>query len=414
MSISAAGVLGCREALAQHSGEDEEMKVTDDEESSVTCRVCGDLAKGYHFNALTCEGCKGFFRRAIKKSSQLKCPLQNKCSITKNNRRSCQACRLRKCQAIGMRQDMVMSEMEVSERRARIKRRKMLSAPARLSSQQEETIQELLCGHRRTFDLTFYRFSGFRPIDRDVNTGGESSRPGGEVPRVDPPPASPATPSLSPTEGQGARQEQRGRKGIIFTSLPHVTDLTTYMIKGVIDFSKGLQEFRSLNIDDQIALLKGAMFEIMQIRFNMVFNAERAVWECGPISYCIDDAVRAGFQPLLLEPMLRFHHSLHKVALREEEYVLMQAMSLFSPDRQGVQGYSAIDRLHENLALTLKTSIECKRSGPEKSLMFPKVVACLTELRTITEEYSKQVLQIQDIEPDVISPLIMEMVSNMD
>lgn len=113
------------------------------------------------------------------------------------------------------------------------------------------------------------------------------------------------------------------------------------------------------------------------------------------------------------------------------------------PDRQGVQGYSAIDRLHENLALTLKTSIECKRSGPEKrwalispcsrigkkkktlaqrcnlpvfsrSLMFPKVVACLTELRTITEEYSKQVLQIQDIEPDVISPLIMEMVSNMD
>lgn len=83
-----------------------------------------------------------------------------------------------------------------------------------------------------------------QPIDRDVNTGGESSRPGGEVPRVDPPPASPATSSLSPTEGQGARQEQCGIKAIIFTSLPHVTDLTTYMIKGVIDFSKGLQEFR--------------------------------------------------------------------------------------------------------------------------------------------------------------------------
>lgn len=57
---------------------------------------------------------------------------------------------------------VVMSEREVFERRARIKRRKMLSAPARLSPQQEETIQELLCGHRRTFDLTFYRFSDFR------------------------------------------------------------------------------------------------------------------------------------------------------------------------------------------------------------------------------------------------------------
>lgn len=56
---------------------------------------------------------------------------------------------------------------------------------------------------------------------------------------------------------------------------------------------------RSLNIDDQIALLKGAMFEIMQIRFNMVFNTERVVWECGPISYCIDDAVRGKLKLIL-------------------------------------------------------------------------------------------------------------------
>lgn len=24
------------------------------------CVVCGDKASGYHYNALTCEGCKGF------------------------------------------------------------------------------------------------------------------------------------------------------------------------------------------------------------------------------------------------------------------------------------------------------------------------------------------------------------------
>lgn len=43
---------------------------------------------------------------------------------------------------------------------------------------------------------------------------------------------------------------------------------------------------------DQIALLKGATFEVMQIRFNMVFNTRKCMWECGHITYCIDDAVR--------------------------------------------------------------------------------------------------------------------------
>lgn len=32
-------------------------------------------------------------------------------------------------------------------------------------------------------------------------------------------------------------------------------------------------------------------------------------------------------------------------------------------------------------------------------------------MRTMNEEYSKQVLQIQDIQPNVIPPLLMEMVS---
>lgn len=45
------------------------------------------------------------------------------------------------------------------------------------------------------------------------------------------------------------------------------------------------------------------------------------------------------------------------------------------------------------------------------SMLYPKVLSCLTEMRTMTEEYSKQVLQIQEIQPDVIPPLMMEMVS---
>lgn len=56
-----SSVQTIRDALALQHKEDEEKEVLEDEEPRA-CGVCGDQAKGYHFNAWTCEGCKGFFR----------------------------------------------------------------------------------------------------------------------------------------------------------------------------------------------------------------------------------------------------------------------------------------------------------------------------------------------------------------
>uniref|UniRef100_A0A452GZL1 Nuclear receptor domain-containing protein n=1 Tax=Gopherus agassizii TaxID=38772 RepID=A0A452GZL1_9SAUR len=69
------------------------------------CAVCGDRATGYHFHVMTCEGCKGFFRRSISKGVCFTCPFTRNCTITKAKRRQCQACRLQKCLAVGMRKD---------------------------------------------------------------------------------------------------------------------------------------------------------------------------------------------------------------------------------------------------------------------------------------------------------------------
>lgn len=50
---------------------------------------------------------------------------------------------------------------------------------------------------------------------------------------------------------------------------------------------------RDLPIEDQISLLKGAAFELCQLRFNTVFNAETRTWECGRLSYCVEDPAGA-------------------------------------------------------------------------------------------------------------------------
>lgn len=103
------------------------------------CVVCGDKASGYHYNALTCEGCKGhcqfflvgpflfvffssemlyscsfpsflplyldaagFFRRSVTKKAVYHCKSGGGCEMDMYMRRKCQDCRLRKCRAVGM------------------------------------------------------------------------------------------------------------------------------------------------------------------------------------------------------------------------------------------------------------------------------------------------------------------------
>ncbi|XP_038110881.1 orphan steroid hormone receptor 2 isoform X2 [Culex quinquefasciatus] len=67
------------------------------------CLVCGDRASGRHYGAISCEGCKGFFKRSIRKQLGYQCRGSMNCEVTKHHRNRCQYCRLQKCLACGMR-----------------------------------------------------------------------------------------------------------------------------------------------------------------------------------------------------------------------------------------------------------------------------------------------------------------------
>ncbi|KAL3856024.1 hypothetical protein ACJMK2_015221, partial [Sinanodonta woodiana] len=69
------------------------------------CVVCGDGSTGYHYRCMTCEGCKGFFRRTIQKKLQYHCKWNGHCEIDKATRNQCQECRYRKCLRVGMATD---------------------------------------------------------------------------------------------------------------------------------------------------------------------------------------------------------------------------------------------------------------------------------------------------------------------
>ncbi|XP_029447363.1 hepatocyte nuclear factor 4-gamma [Rhinatrema bivittatum] len=82
------------------------------------CAICGDRATGKHYGASSCDGCKGFFRRSIRKSHIYSCRFSRQCIIDKDKRNQCRYCRLKKCFRAGMKKEAVQNERDrISTRR---------------------------------------------------------------------------------------------------------------------------------------------------------------------------------------------------------------------------------------------------------------------------------------------------------
>ncbi|XP_076837213.1 RAR-related orphan receptor C b [Brachyhypopomus gauderio] len=97
----------------------------------IPCKICGDKSSGIHYGVITCEGCKGFFRRSQQNNAMYSCSRQRNCLIDRTNRNRCQHCRLQKCLALGMSRDAVkfgrMSKKQRDSLYAEVQRHQQLS-----------------------------------------------------------------------------------------------------------------------------------------------------------------------------------------------------------------------------------------------------------------------------------------------
>lgn len=63
------------------------------------------LLLGKHYGVYSCEGCKGFFKRTIRKDLTYSCRDNKDCTVDKRQRNRCQYCRYQKCLATGMKRE---------------------------------------------------------------------------------------------------------------------------------------------------------------------------------------------------------------------------------------------------------------------------------------------------------------------
>ncbi|XP_011494535.1 PREDICTED: nuclear receptor subfamily 2 group F member 5-like [Ceratosolen solmsi marchali] len=69
------------------------------------CKVCGDKASGKHYGVPSCDGCRGFFKRSIRRNLDYVCKESGQCIVDVSRRNQCQSCRFTKCLQVNMKRD---------------------------------------------------------------------------------------------------------------------------------------------------------------------------------------------------------------------------------------------------------------------------------------------------------------------
>ncbi|KAI1292844.1 Ecdysone receptor [Halotydeus destructor] len=339
------------------------------------CLVCGDRASGYHYNALTCEGCKGFFRRSITKNAVYQCKYGNSCEIDMYMRRKCQECRLKKCLTVGMRPECVVPEYQCAIKRESKRAQKEKDKPnstTKDSSPEKEEKPTILSSNQVNINnnIMHTNSNGVKPLTQHqedmikklVFYQEEFENPSDEdVRKITPFPV-------------GESEEDTLKR------FQHMTEMTILTVQLIVEFSKRVPGFDTLLREDQITLLKACSSEVMMLRCSRKYDIKT------------DSIVYANNQPYTRENygsasigdvakfLFKFCRSMCLLKVDNAVYSFMTAIVIFS-DRPHLIEPQKVEKIQEFYLDTLRAYLDNHR--PPQKCYFAKLLGILTELRSL-------------------------------
>ncbi|XP_014245659.1 probable nuclear hormone receptor HR3 isoform X2 [Cimex lectularius] len=137
----------------------------------IPCKVCGDKSSGVHYGVITCEGCKGFFRRSQSSVVNYQCPRSKACLVDRVNRNRCQYCRLQKCLRLGMSRDAVKFGRMSKKQREKVED-EVRYHRAQLRAQVEQTPDSSVFDQAQTPSSTdqLHNYTGYSAYGSDVGS----------------------------------------------------------------------------------------------------------------------------------------------------------------------------------------------------------------------------------------------------
>ncbi|XP_030636886.1 thyroid hormone receptor alpha-like isoform X1 [Chanos chanos] len=362
-------------------------------EQDEPCVVCGDKATGYHYRCITCEGCKGFFRRTIQKSlhPSYLCKYNGCCVIDKTTRNQCQLCRFRKCISMGMAIDLVLDDSKrVAKRRLieenREKRRReemvrMLQNRPEPTGSEWELINVVTEAHRHTNAQGSHWKQKRKFLPEDIGQ-------------------SPATPASHADK-------------VDLEAFGEFTKIITPAITRVVDFAKKLPMFSELPCEDQIILLKGCCMEIMSLRAAVRYDPDSETLTLSGEIAVKREQLKNGGLGVVSDAIFDLGKSLAQFNLDDSEVALLQAVLLMSSDRSGLTCVEKIEKCQERFLLAFEHYINHRKHNI--SHFWPKLLMKVTDLRMIGACHASRFLHMKvECPTELFPPLFLEVFEDQD
>ncbi|XP_041442624.1 nuclear receptor ROR-alpha A isoform X1 [Xenopus laevis] len=425
----------------------------------IPCKICGDKSSGIHYGVITCEGCKGFFRRSQQSNATYSCPRQKNCLIDRTSRNRCQHCRLQKCLAVGMSRDAVkfgrMSKKQRDSLYAEVQKHRMQQQRDHQQSPGEAEplnpagygltpnglteLRDDLGGYMEEEsknDLavnSFYLDIQPSPDQSGLDVNGIKPEP-----LCDYTPASSFFPYCSFTNGETSptismaelehlaqniskshmetcqylREElqqlmwqtflqeeidnYQSKQREVMWQLCAVK--ITEAIQYVVEFAKRIDGFMELCQNDQIVLLKAGSLEVVFIRMCRAFDSQNnTVYFDG--KYAGIEVFKALGCEDFISFVFEFGKSLCSLHLTEDEIALFSAFVLMSGDRSWLQEKMKIEKLQQKIQLTLQHVLQ---KNQREDGILTKLICKVSTLRALCGRHAEKLMAFKAIYPDIV------------
>lgn len=312
------------------------------------CAICGDRASGKHYGVYSCEGCKGFFKRTVRKDLTYACRDDRNCMIDKRQRNRCQYCRYMKCLSMGMKREAVQEE------RQRNKEKGEGDAESTVNANSDMPVEKILEAELAVEPKT----DTYIDAQKDA-----------------------------------------------VTNICQAADKQLFTL---VEWAKRIPHFTELPIDDQVILLRAGWNELLIAAFShRSISVKDGILLATGLHVHRSSAHQAGVGTIFDRVLTELVSKMREMKMDKSELGCLRAIVLFNPDAKGLTSVQEVEQLREKVYASLEEY--CKTRYPDEPGRFAKLLLRLPALRSIGLKCLEHLFFFKLIGDTPIDTFLMEM-----